>query len=61
MKTEYKILIGLFLISILIITLGALLKILNWHGGNNLLATGMIIQVLTIGFGVILAFKKLIS
>lgn len=61
MKTKYKILIGLFLITVLIILLGALFKILHWNGGNNLLLTGLIFQILSVGFGVVLIFKKLIT
>ena len=61
MRTEYIILIGLFLMTILITILGALFKILHWNGGNNLLLTGLILQVLLVGFCVVLVFKKLKS
>ena len=61
MKTEYKILIGLFAISLPMIVLGALMKILHWNGANNLLMIGTIIQILCVIFGIILIFKKLIS
>jgi hypothetical protein len=61
MKTEYIILIGLFLLTFLITILGALFKILHWNGGNNLLLTGVISQILLVGFGVILILKKLKS
>jgi hypothetical protein len=60
MKTEYKTLIGLFLLSVLIITIGALFKILHWNGGNNLLFIGMICQMSLVVFGVVLIFKKFI-
>ncbi len=61
MRTEYKILIGLFLLSVLTITIGALFKILHWNGGNNLLFIGMICQISIVLFGIVLVFKKLIS
>lgn len=54
MSKNYSILLALHFLAIVITIIGALTKILHWHGANIWLIAGMIPEALLIGYIVFL-------
>jgi fructose-specific phosphotransferase system IIC component len=57
MLKNYKLLLGLYTLSVVIMFLGCLFKILHWNGANTWLICGFIPQAILTGYVVYLIFN----